>query len=477
MAQWSGYPAGSSSGKYIDTRGDLRAEVNLSGGIYTGLNSFDIGENQSVNEYGWDTDENYPAKTTAKAPVAYGVSGGARTNLLTHFGNMDLVRAVGTSLQFNGSGSWQNISGGFANVEWSATNFDVNGPALIMTNGTDSVRYWDGATLKTLSAAPKGRIIAADNLRVFISDAPSDDSQDWIHYCKFQDATDWTAEENAGTVQYYTPNGGPVTAMISYGGCIWVFKKDSFALIYHTGDSRAFYRLVPSSDNIGCVNKKTLVDMGQFLAWLGQDDVYIGAAGAANRVGEPVRTFIKRINQTYLSKCCAFTDGLRYYLNLVIDNATEPNIRLVYDVRFKIWQVAGINEQYIYGTYFNNEVYAGNPSGQTFKLNAAPTNGAWMVETKDFDRSEAEKEYNEIREQMYAPTGTAVKFEVSIDQGTTWYQIGDPIVGSSSAQNQNIIIPLDTVPLANWIRFRFSGTGPFRLYSFERYFKVHPIQI
>ncbi|OPG91344.1 hypothetical protein B2I21_35180 [Chryseobacterium mucoviscidosis] len=469
MANWRQYPRG------IDTRGDNRAEVKLAGGIFTGQNSFDIKDEFSVNEYGWDTDEFFPAKSTAKSPVTYGAAGSGRTNLLTGYGNTQLVRAIGTSLQYNSSGTWQNISGTFSDTEWGAANFDINGPVLIMTNGTDTVRYWNGSTLNTLSAAPKGKVIAADNLRVFISNVPTDESQDQIHYCKFQDATNWTAPEDSGIVQYYTANGGPVTAMITFGGAIWVFKKDAFALIYHTGDARAFYRLVPSSDNIGCVNPKTLVDMGSFLAWLGQDDVYIGSSGASNRIGEPVRTFISRINQTYLSKCSAFTDGLRYYLNLVIDSATEPNIRLVYDTRFKIWQVASLNEQYVYGTRFNNGVYAGNATGTTYRLNEATTTGAWMVETKDFDKAEAEKEYNEIHAQMYAPTGTTVKVEVSTNQGTTWIQIGDPIVGSSSAQNQNIIVPLDTVPLCNWIRFRFSGTGPFRLYGFERYFKIMPV--
>lgn len=219
MAQWGLYP------RNIDTRGDSRQEVMLSGGIFTGINSFDIKDEQSVNEYGWDTDEHYPAKSTAKSPAAYGASGGARTYLLTNFGNTQLVRAVGSTLQYNSSGTWQNISGSFASTDWSAANFDINGPALILTNGTDTVRYWDGSTLNTLSAAPKGRIVAADNLRVFISNVPSDESQDHIHYCAFQDATDWTSAENSGIVQYYTPNGGPVTAMVSYGGAIWVFKK------------------------------------------------------------------------------------------------------------------------------------------------------------------------------------------------------------------------------------------------------------
>ncbi|MNC03838.1 hypothetical protein D3C75_512620 [compost metagenome] len=468
MAQWQTYPKG------IDTRGDSREEVRLTGGIYTGANSFDIKDEQSVNEYGWDTDINYPAKSTALTPTAYGASGGAVTRLLTSFGNVHLVRAVGASLQYDNAGTWTNI-GTYTDTNWGAANFDIGGAALILTNGTDTVKYWNGSAIADLSAAPKGRIIAADNLRVFISAVTGEDG-DVIHYCKFQDATDWTTAENAGIVQYYTANGGPVTAMVTFAGQIWVFKKDAFALIYHTGDARAFYRLVPSSDNIGCVNNKTLVDMGSALMWLAYDDVYIGAAGSANRIGEPVRTFINRVNTAYISTACAFSDGIRYYLNLPIDGATTPNIRLVYDQRYNLWTVSRLNEGYLFGLDFNGAVYAGNNSGQTYKVKGESSSGAFLVETKDFDRSEAEKEYNEMHVQMYATSGTSLTIQASIDQGSTWYTIGDPVTASTSAQNQNVIIPLDVVPLANWIRFRFSGSGEFRLYGFERYFKTHPVQ-
>lgn len=471
MAQWTAYQQG------IDTRGDTRVETQLSGGIYTGLNAFDIKDNQSYNEYGWDTEDNFPAKSTAKAPITYGASGGAVTRLLTSFGNVHMVRAVGATLQYDNSGSWTNIAGTWTNTEWGAANFDIGGPALILTNGTDTVQYWNGSALTALSAAPKGSLIAADNLRVFISNVAADDSQDWIHYCAFQNATDWTTAENSGIVQYYTPNGGAVTAMISFGGQIWVFKRDSFALIYHTGDSRAFYRLVPSSDNIGCVNVKTLVDMGNALMWLAHDDVYIGAAGAANRIGEPVRTFINRINQAAISTACAFSDGIRYYLSIPIDGSTTPNIRLVYDQRFRIWTVSNLNENFLFGTYWNDTLYAGNASGQVYNVKGATTTGAWLVETKDFDRSEAEKEYSQLHIQMYAPSGTSLTIQVSIDQGNTWYTVGDPVTASTSAQNQNVIIPLDVVPLGNWIRIRFSGTGPFILYGFQRYFKTMPIML
>jgi hypothetical protein len=469
MAQWQSLSKGY----------DRKVEVVFSGGINTGNNSFSIDDSQTVNEYGWDTDEFYPAISTALSPTAYGATGGATTRLLMNFGNAQLIRAVGTKMQKEVSGAWSDIATGLTDADWSAANFDVSGAALIMTNGTDPVKFWDGAVVADLSAnAPKGKYMTADNLRVFIGNVSTDDTPDYIHYCAFQNATDWTSAENSGVVQYYTPNGGAITAMTSFGGTIWVFKKDSFCNIFHTGDSRASYRLVPSTDNVGCINHKTLVGVGEALYWLGDNDIYIGAAGASSRIGEPVRGFINRINKTYLDKCSAFTDGIRYYLNLVIDGSTEPNIRLMYDTRknYQIWRVSAINESYRYGIQLNGITYAGTTSGQTYKVNAAPSTGPWMMETKDFDRSEAEKEYWEIYNQCYFPPGSTFKLEASVDQGATWHTIGDPVTASATTQNDPAIIPLDTVPLGFWIRFRISGTGTFRLYSQQRYFRIQPIQ-
>ncbi|MBB6694376.1 hypothetical protein H7B90_23550 [Cohnella xylanilytica] len=468
MAQWKPLPASM----------NRREEWNYAGGVFTGADSFDIKDNQSIDEYGWDTDENYPALSTAKSPTAYGASGGATTRLLMNYGNVQLIRAVGTKLQKEVSGTWSDIATGLTDADWSAANFDVNGAALILTNGTDPVKYWNGTAIANLSNAPKGKYVTADNLRVFIANVTNDETKDRIHYCAFQDATDWTSAENSGIVQYYTPNGGEITALTSFGGVIWAFKKDSFCNIFHTGDARAAYRLVPNTDNVGCVNAKTLVGVGEALYWLGQNDIYIGSANASSRIGEPVRAYLNRINQTYLDKCSAFTDGIRYYLNLVIDNATEPNIRLMYDTRkgYRIWRVSGINEQYRYGALLNGVPYAGNTSGQTYKINAATSSGTAMIMTKDFDRSEAEKEYWQLYNQCYLPSGSTFKVEASVDQGVTWYTI-DTINGSSpTAQNDASIIPLDRLPLGYWVRFRMTVTGPFRLYASQRYYRIQPIQ-
>jgi len=468
MAQWQSNPSS----------WNQRQQWTFSGGTNTGNDSFDIKENEAQDGWGWDTDDEYPALVTSNSPSALGTSGGAVTRLLTGFGNVSLIRQVGTDIQRWTGSAWSNI-GTFTDTDADSTNFDIGGQALILTNGTDTPQFWNGTTIVDIPAMPKGKYVTSDNLRVYTANADGDDTPDILHYCAFQDASDWTSAENSGSVQYYTPNGGAITAIRTFAQNIWVFKKDSFALIYHTGDARNAYRLVPSSDNIGCVNYKTLVQVGEALYWLGQNDIYIGAAGAASRIGEPLRAYLDRLNTAQLDKCCAFTDGIRYYLNLVLDDATEPNYRFVYDTRhgYRIWHVAQIDEEYRYGVFFNGLPYAGDANGQTYQINAIPTTNdtTWMITSKDFDRSEQEKEYHLLYIQCALATGGTLQIEVSTDKGSTWATIGDPITADGSTINGPVIIPLDTVPLGNWARFRISGTGDFKLYSLQRHFRIMPL--
>jgi hypothetical protein len=464
LAQWQSIPKS----------WDQRQQWQFSGGVNTGNDSFDIKDNQSVDEFGWDTDDDFPALVTSNLPLLLGTSGAAITRLLAGFGNLSLIRQVGTNIQKWDGSTWTNI-GTFSDVDGSACNFDILGQALILSNGTDTPQYWNGTAMTAIAAMPKAKYITSDNLRVFAANAAGDQSPDLIHYCKYQDATDWTAPQDSGIVQYYSPSGGEITGMITFSDRIWVFKKDSFARIFHTGDPNTPYRLVPSTDNIGCVNGKTIVQVGTSLFWLGNSDVFIGEEGSAMRIGEPIRAYLNRINQSQIAKCNAWTDGLRYYLNLVLDSATEPNYRFVWDTRYRIWRVAQINEQYRYGTYFNGLLYAGNTAGETYQINAIENSNSWMIESKDFDRSEQEKEYHLLYLQCSLATGGTLQVEASTDRGNTWTTIGDPITSNGITINDPIIVPLDTLPLGCWGRFRISGTGNFKLYSLQRHFRLLPL--
>jgi hypothetical protein len=458
----------------------LRKENNFSGGINVGNPAMAISDHQSTDEYGWDTDQT-PAVHTRKGRTPYGVSGAANTNLLTNFNTTHLVRAVGTALQYDNAGTWTAIAGTFANVDWDATNYEVSSvPYLLLTNGTDNVKKWSGTVLSDLSAnAPKGKYITNDTYRVFIALADS-------LYCSgLNDATDWTSAQNSAIIRYVTPNGGDITAVRNFYGDKYIWKADCFSTLQ--GTDYFNFRLKEISNQIGCVSFKTIQEVqtpsNSALFWLGQNDVYMFNSGLPIAIGQNIRSYLDSVNTAQWSKCFGATDGLKYYLGLVTGANTQPDTFLVYDPRYQQWRISSLSDNFRYSANLNNVWYVGDSAGLTKKMNQGTTdNGTainWSITSKAFDEGapEMEKEYNELHIQAYVPVGSTLNVYVSTDERGTSFTLIDTIVGSAAtAQNSNIIIPLDTVALTSYLRYKLSGTGEVSIYSVERYGTLQPVQ-
>ncbi|MEO3947621.1 hypothetical protein [Gorillibacterium sp. CAU 1737] len=462
--------------KPISTRGS-RKQIVFAGGINNEAPEISIDDAQSVDEQGWDTDS-YPSLHSRKGRTPYGATGGANTNFLTNYAQTHLVRSVGTKLQYDNAGTWTDISGTWTDTDWDATNFNSK---LILTNGTDVVQSWNGSALTALTDAPKGKYISNNSIRVFIA------QNDTIKFSKYLDETNWTDTSSAGMFEFYTDDGGPVTGLKPYGDSIIAFKANAIAEIVGTGQTAQKHRLVNISNSIGCVSAKTIQEVsapgGNFLFFLGQNDVYMFSGGRPQSIGNNIRKFINAINPAYTSRCFGATDGTRYFLGLVTGANTQPDTLCMFDPRFGIWRVNKTSDNLRYSAFFRNNWYAGDATGQTFKmLQGQSDNGSpvtWMYTTKDFDEGirEAEKEYYALHLQYTAAPGASLTIQVSIDQGQSYITIGDPITATGYAQNVNEIIPLDTVPISNWLRFRFSGSGEMTLHEAQRMFLIHPVQI
>ncbi|WP_310502764.1 hypothetical protein [Paenibacillus qinlingensis] len=423
---------------------------------------------------------------TRKGRTNYGTSGGAITRLLANFGNTHLVRGVGTQLEYNSAGTtWTNIGGTWANADWDYTNFDIMGPALILVNGVNPSKYWTGSTLIDIPQMPVCKYVASDNRRVYTANKAGD--LDTVFFCAFQNALDWTTLENSGFVQYYTANGGPITGLHAFQGQIWIFKRDSYAILFHTGDSRATHRLVEGSNDIGCVQYRTIVEVDELLIWLGADDVYVGAGGAAKAIGQPIRGVLQNINFAAIENACAWTDDHRYYLCVPTGANTQPDTELVYDTRYRKWHIRNIALGGLrYAAVLNSGPFAGDASGQTFKLQDGYTDAGatinWQVTTRPYYDGvmEAEKELYEMHIQGLINTGTSLTVHVSpeAERDDAWLLIDtqNTTAADNVTQNRNLIVPLDVVPLTNFYRYRLTGTALVEIQQVQRYSRIQPVQ-
>lgn len=473
IAQWASIPSNK----------NLRKANNFTDGLDTETSPFFVSDNTLIRGYGFDFGD-YPALQVRAGRTAYGASGAAITRLLTNFSNVHLVRAVGTKLQYNSSGTtWTDIPGTYSNEDWSSANFDVLGKALLLLNQTDGGLFWNGTAIVAIPDMPQGKYVTADNLRTYVAGVSG--NEDVLYYSAFQDASDWSTPENSGAVQYWTSNGGPIKAIVAFGGAIWVFKADAFAILYHTGDSRLSYRLQPISEYIGTVSYKTVSEVGPYLIWLGRDNVYIGAGDGAREIGDQISHFIQSINTAAVDNSFAFSTDQRYYLCIPTGSNTQPDTCLVYDYIFKRWLPYSISLGGLRcGARLNGIPYASDLNGQTYKMNDGTTDAGvaipWQVQSKPFDdgMKEAEKELWEMYLQGYFPAGTTLKVEIAPDDiGSTWYSIDyDPITASNATVNKNLIVPLDVVPLCHFYTYRLSGTGPATIQEVQRMSRIQPAQ-
>ncbi len=452
----------------------IRGTNDFSGGLNTGIAALDIKDNESTDEFGLDTD-NHPTATTRKGRSAYGATGTNQTNLLANYGVTHMVRSVGTALQYNSAGTtWTAIAGAFTDTDWDFTNFNSR---LIMANGTDEVKSWNGSALSNLNVgvAPTGSYITNDTNRVWIA------KNDILYWSKFLDETNWTATEDAGNVQYYTANGGNITAIRRFYDRITVFKKNSMAEIQ--GKNYFNFALVEISNEIGCTSFKTLVEVQGAMFWMDQNDVYMYAGGRPVAIGQKIRYYLNNLNTSQLARCCAYTDGIRYYLCLVTGANTQPNIRLVYDPRYKIWRIVALSENYRYGLLFNNLPYVGSSAGLTYLTNTGTTDDgtaiSWSITSKPYQDglAEAENEYYAFHSQIYLPSGSTAALSVSTDDRSTSFTTVDTFTTSTTEQSTNQIIPLDTVAITNFFRYRLAGTGPVEINQNQRMSREQPVQL
>src|SRR5699024_3032948 len=137
-----------------------------------------------------------------------------------------LVRGVGNAIQYNDpvvGTTWRGAAGTYSGGLWSSANFDINGPALVLVNPTSGGYYFKvsggNGTMTDIPQMPAARYLTSDTLRVYAANVSG--KRDYIYYSKFQDALNWTAPQDSGFLQFYTPSGGGITGIHSFGGSVW----------------------------------------------------------------------------------------------------------------------------------------------------------------------------------------------------------------------------------------------------------------
>lgn len=130
-----------------------------------------------------------------------------------------------------------------------------------------------------------------------------------------------------------------------------VFNRNSIHLISGVSGQLSDTTVQLVTDEIGCVSRKTIIQVGNEVLFLSDNGVYAAEfgdlynlRGAGVPLSESVKGTLDRINRTYAYKALAAYYNNRYYLAFPIDGSTVNNAILIYNFLNKGWESLDTNQ-------------------------------------------------------------------------------------------------------------------------------------
>jgi hypothetical protein len=362
--------------------------------------------------------------------------------------------------------TWVSMKTGLSTTaKMSFCNFkgDLSQISLIAANGSGSF-YYDGTAVQTLGGIPAGaNFVDQHDNRVYAAKENS------VLFSALRKSQDWTTVDEAGEIVIETDDGELINGIKGGHRHLMVFKQSSFLELWGTGPLN--YTLQTISKDIGLLNNSAIATVEGTPFWADANAIYnYGGSVPRKDFSLPVKGYMDDMNKLQTAKVCAGANKNSFYLAIPSSSATDPDTILEYDTIFQVWYVwRDISPLAIFD--FQNTLHMGDAGGRILKFggtldNNAAINWEWVSPPIGSGSYAQRSQWYRMWYVLDVPAGSTANFYLSNEaQGENWTLVKS-IVGAN-LQSGRIIIPLDTVANANWVRVRVTGNGPVTINEFD----------
>jgi len=261
-----------------------------------------------------------------------------------------LLRAYSTFVQVLTAGVWTNIQTGLSsNAKFDAVTI---GDSTYYGNAVDNFAYWDGSSVSTSGANPKGNIYASAFFRLWIAGVTANRNR--LYYSSVNAPTTFTGGSSGSEdfpskitalKSFYSREGQESLQVYLGNGDVYDVGFDS------VGIYKRKIRL-----NVGAVNQRVVkqlensnftVDIFSNIRGLGYED---GRADIrATTRSFTIEDYLKTLTMT--NACAAYKDRT-YILSAQDPNGSANNIQLLYSEDYDSWRLytgIGANDYAEYG--------------------------------------------------------------------------------------------------------------------------------
>lgn len=424
------------------------------------------------------TSHEYPALSVRPGYSQVGTTFGSFIQGLDSYKNTELHAISGGSwYKWNGT-SWVSLASGLnAAALWSFCNFKGNFGTMNMigANGVDAPRRYDGTSVQVLAGAPAGgKFVDQHDNRVYLAVG------NMVHVSALRKGDDWTTAKDAQQIAVENDNGEDIVGLKAGAGHVVVFLPNSVHELWGTGPKD--YRMQIVAEDIGLINNQCTANLGGILYFLDSRGVfrYSGGTVPSREFSILVEDYIQNMNLAAKDQCSLGTDGKKLYVSFPSAGSSFADTILEYNPQFNgIWCVWKDIQPHVF-TKMGADLYIGDHSGRVLKMGGTTDNGAaisWEWVSKTFGGSSLAQNLSWYRLWYSADIPAGSTMNVHLSKSATgdsdWILV--KTITSTDKQTGKIMIPVNAVANANWLRVKFSGTGPVTIHEFDRQQRELPL--
>jgi hypothetical protein len=350
---------------------------------------------------------------------------------------------------------WVSI-GTFTNTDFNYINYQKDlDRVILLTNGVDNVKVWDGTTLRdvkldptagaTLSdgsanIAPKGKYITLHRERVWITGG----DKDTLYYSDDMNFDDWTTptdevevNEHGGFVMVPTWDGGEILGLRGrILGDLVIYKSQNVFRVFGTYPGN--YEIVEIFNTLdGYIVEKTIASSNTQTFWLTTKGIHMYTGDGYQDLTPNVQDYFNEINQGAINGARAAMYQSQYIIAVSWKESAKNNLILIFDTITGQWMVRTgievadfleVDEKLLFAGY-DGKLYIYN-TGETY--NGQPINAFYETGTIYADDSTIE-----LDEMNMAASGeTYVKVSCITEKRTKSVNI--PVDNVDKAKNKTI---------------------------------------
>jgi len=198
---------------------------------------------------------------------------------------------------------------------------------MIFAQGATAMRTYDGTSSGTITASPHGKYITEHLEQLWT--AGIDGQLSLISASAVGDIHTWSGAGTAD-INVAQNDGTKVTGLAEFKNDLIIFKEKSIYKLI--GFDAASFQVVNVAKNIGCVEHRTIRNVGSGLVFAFEDGVYFYDGSQVAKVSGFQQMIWNTFNKTRYGfwDSVVQTDRKEYILTVPVGSATENTIQLVY---------------------------------------------------------------------------------------------------------------------------------------------------